>query len=133
MQLTAGLLADYANVTADGKMNIMGVFERILTNNAPVTPPALFLVARFEARVSEGSSHALQISLVDADGQEVVPRTRPIPLTFNLNGPGRPLTTQVLAEFPNLQLPVFGEYEFHLLVDGEYVASVPLYVEQAGR
>jgi hypothetical protein len=132
MHLTAGLLADYANMTADGKLNVMGVFDRIITDTVPITHAALFLVVRFEARVSEGSGHSLQIALVDADGQEVVPRTRKLPLTFSMNGPGRPLTAQLIAEFGHLQLPVFGEYDFHLHVDGEFTASIPLYVEQEG-
>lgn len=131
MQLTAGLLADGANIAADGKLNLLGVFDRIVASGIPFTHPSLFLIARFAARVSEGSSHSLQIALVDADGQEVVPRTRPLPLTFGLNGPGRPMTAQVIAQFVDLQLPVFGEYDFHLHVDGEYTASIPLYVEPA--
>lgn len=129
VRLTAALLADYANVTADGKLNVMGVFGRMATTRIPVTYPSLYLIARFEARVTEGTHHTVQVALVDSDGQEIVPKLAPLPLYFEIMGPGRPLRAQLVTEFANLRLPVLGEYDFHIFVDGEYLESVPLYLE----
>lgn len=129
VRLTAALLADYVNTTADGKLNILGVFERMIATRIPVTHRSLYLVARFEARVTEGTRHTVQVALVDTDGLEVVPKLAPIPLNFRIMGPGRPLRAQLLLEFSDVRLPVLGEYDFHIFVDGEYLESVPLYLE----
>jgi hypothetical protein len=133
VRLTAALLADYANVTTDGKLNVMGVFGRMTVTRLPITYPSLYLVARFEARVTEGTRHTVQVALVDTDGQEVVPKLAPIPLHFQITGPGRPLRAQLLMEFADLRLPVLGEYDFHIFVDGEYLESVPLYLESVSE
>jgi hypothetical protein len=71
VRLTAALLADYANITADGKLNIMGVFGRMAATRIPATHPSLYLVARFEARVTEVS-----ILLVSASGFSIRDRAR---------------------------------------------------------
>jgi hypothetical protein len=133
VRLTAALLADYANVTTDGKLNVMGVIGGMTATRVPVTHRSLYLIARFEARVTEGTHHTIQIALADTDGREVVPKLAPIPLRFEIMGPGRPLRAQFVMEFEDLKLPVFGEYDFHIFVDGEYIESVPLYLESAAE
>jgi hypothetical protein len=125
------MLADYANVTTDGKLNVMGVIGGMTATHVPVTHRSLYLISRFEARITEGTHHTVQIALADTDGCEIVPKLAPIPLYFEIMGPGRPLRAQLVMEFPDLQLPVFGEYDFHIFVDGEYLDSVPLYLERA--
>jgi hypothetical protein len=127
------MLADYANVTTDGKLNVMGVIGGMTATRVPVTHPSLYLIARFEARVTEGTHHTVQIALADTDGHAVVPKLAPMPLHFEITGAGRPLRAQLVMEFADLKLPVFGEYDFHIFVDGEYLESVPLYLERVSE
>ena len=49
MRVPLAVLADYANVTTDGKLNIMGIFNRIFASALPVVHPQMRLVMRFQA------------------------------------------------------------------------------------
>jgi hypothetical protein len=72
MKITLAVLADYANITREGKLNILGIFDAINTQDFPVTHPQMQLVMRFEADVSEaGKAKKLEIKLMDDDGRTV--------------------------------------------------------------
>lgn len=130
MDLRFALLADHVAETREGKLVIVGEFNAIRAPNAPVTHSRMFLVARLEARVTEGSQHRLRIALVDEDGNHVIPASPEIPIDFVPTSPGHPLVAQVIVGLENIRFPHFGDYEFHLLVDGRLLADVPLTVAQ---
>jgi hypothetical protein len=48
------LAADYANITGDGKLNVMGIFNDIYSFNFPARHSSMHLVARLGAELSEG-------------------------------------------------------------------------------
>ena len=126
MDLKFALLADAVNESKEGKLNITGEFNTIWSPSVPLTYPFLCIVARFEARVSEGTQHTLRIGLFDEDGGVVIPVSPDLELGFVSTGRGRPLRAQVIIQLVNFVLPKHGDYEFHLLVDGHHKASVPL-------
>lgn len=131
MELRIGVVADLVSTTSDGKVNLVGIFNRIYTSRVPAIHPLLYLFASFNARIVEGTEHRVQISLVDGDSQEVIPRTPSLPLPFAIVGEGKPLLGQVIGQFPNVQFPDFGDYEFRLDIDGQYIGSIPLIVDHA--
>ena len=49
MDVTLALLADAANVSQDGKLNILGIFNGLGAAAFPATHPSMHLVLRFEA------------------------------------------------------------------------------------
>ena len=49
MLVKLAVLADYANVTSDGKLNILGIFDRMNVLNLPAVHPQMNLVLRLEA------------------------------------------------------------------------------------
>lgn len=131
MELKFALLGDAANESKEGKLNLIGEFNTIRSAGEPVGWPALALAARFEASVSEGTQHRFQIGLFDSDGQSILPLSGPLPLAFQNQGPGRPLRGQVIIHLVGLMFPKFGDYSFHLLVDGRLLGEVPVYVMKA--
>ncbi|MGB3906069.1 MAG: hypothetical protein WBB22_14235, partial [Anaerolineae bacterium] len=69
MKMTLALLADYANVSQEGKLNIMGIFDRIFTRAFPTAHPEMRLVMRFEFGAAElGRERRLEVKTLDADG-----------------------------------------------------------------
>lgn len=126
MELKFAILADLVSETREGKLNILGIFDNVDGFEEPVIHPRCYLALRFEARVSEGNQHALRIGVYDADGQPAVPLSPDLPITFGSVGPGHPFRGQIIMEFTNLKLPRFGDYEFHVLIDGHLKATVPL-------
>ena len=53
MDVTLAVLADHANVSDQGKLNILGIFDRILASNFPAVHPQLHPVLRFSASPAE--------------------------------------------------------------------------------
>lgn len=129
MQVKLALLADYANVTGEGKLNILGIFDRITVQQLPVVHPQMHLILRLEAHSTERHrTHNIEIRLHDPDGETV----------FEVKGDMVPQGTSVLSSstnqiltLNNLQLEKVGGYNFVVFVDNDLKAEIPLGVEKA--
>lgn len=131
MEIDLALLADAATVDASGKLNILGVFDRISTSGFPAQHPHISLVLRFGASLNEAGDHAVVITLRDPEGAEVVRLNGEIKV-----GPG-PAATGGRVRVPqvvNIERLVFqkpGRYSFDVDVDGKHQVSVPLFIHDA--
>ncbi len=128
MRLKLATLADYANVSDGGKLNIMGIFSNILARTAPVTHGILYLVVQFEFDFLEVGKKLFRVVLVDEDGKEMVNLAGEI-VVPSATGIESSNVNQIFV-FNNTAFPKFGDYEFHVLIDGEVHAAVPLRVMQ---
>jgi len=125
MDLTLAVCCDAANVSREGKLNLLGIFNSIHAAEFPCTHPHLALVLRVEARLGEEGVYPLEIQLVDEDGQQL----------FDINGqlslqgaePGRPMTAQTIMDINNLQLPRPGTYAFEIFLAGHHSRSVAVH------
>lgn len=127
MDVTLALLADAANITDNGKLNILGTFDLITANAFPASHPMMQLVLRFQAGAAEfGLEKDIVIRLIDADGR----------LHGDIKGKmkvgsapaGRPAILQMILSMANVAFPAAGAYAFHVLVNGEEKVTVPLTV-----
>jgi hypothetical protein len=127
MQVKLALLADYANVTAEGKLNILGIFDRITVRELPALHPQMHLILRLEAHAAERNRpHVVEIRLYDPDSDTV----------FQVNGDivpqgqgGQAVATNQILTLNNLQLNKSGGYTFVVLVDNDVKSEIPLGVE----
>jgi hypothetical protein len=127
VQVKLAVLADYANVTSDGKLNILGIFDRISVTGMPVVHPQMHLILRLEAHPAErGRTQNVEIRLHDPDGNTV----------FEVRGdvlpagpPGQAMATNQILTLNNLQLAKEGGYSFIVLVNNDLKSEVPLEVE----
>src|SRR6266516_902993 len=55
MEVKLALLADGANVSREGKLNLLGIFDTLFARSFPTTHPQMQLVIRFEAAAHERS------------------------------------------------------------------------------
>jgi hypothetical protein len=129
MQVTLALLADYANVTAEGKLNILGIFDRITVQELPAVHTQMHLVLRLEASTADQNrSHNVEIRLQDPEGRSLLDvRGDLVPHGV----PGRPSATNQILAFNNVQLATAGVHAFVVSVDGSLRAEVPLVVDVA--
>ena len=129
MDVDLALLADAATVDGSGKLNILGIFDRLSTAAFPTRHPRLSLVLRFSAGVNEVGKHDVEISLRAPDGGEVMR----IDGEMNLAAGPRSVAAGVLVphilNMDGLVFAVPGSYAFDVRVDGEHQVSIPLSVE----
>lgn len=127
MQVKLAVLADYANVTAEGKLNILGIFDRINVTQMPAVHPQMHLVLRLEAHASERDrSHKVEIRLHDPEGSTI----------FEVNGDivpqgegAFPLSTNQILTLNNMQLQKIGSYNFVVFINNDLKSELPLHVE----
>jgi hypothetical protein len=119
MRLTLGLIAEAANTTSDGKLNILGEFNIILTTQFPMTYPSLALVFRLEADGSEPADHRFHVRLLDEDNNLV----RPVGdggMTLGPSGyEGIPRRIQGVIPIRMATFERAGTYTFEFLVDND--------------
>lgn len=131
MDITLAVCCDAANVSREGKLNLLGIFNSLHAAEFPCTHPHLALVLRVEARIGEEGIHPIEIKLADEDGHEV----------FKVNGqislqgaqPGRPMTAQTIIDINNFQLPRSGTYAFEIFIGGHHARSVAIHALEAER
>lgn len=129
INVSLGLVADYANVSREGKLNIMGTFDEIWSAQVPTVHPAMVLVLVLEAESGDADkSHKLGIELVDADGGKVFSIDGE--LRFNKPAPGRKIKTNQLININNIQLPKFGSYAFNIFINNEVRSNIPISVAE---
>ncbi len=72
MRLEYMLLADAANLSTEGKLNVLGAFERIVARSFPVMHPTMTVVIRMVATPAErGRKKQIGIRLLNQDGVEL--------------------------------------------------------------
>jgi hypothetical protein len=127
MHIKLALLADYANVTAEGKLNILGIFDKIAVQEMPAVHPQMHLILRLEAHPAERDRvQNIEIRLYDPDGQVV----------FEVKGDivphgsiGQTIATNQILTLNNLQLNKAGGYTFVIFVNNDLKSEVSLGVE----
>jgi hypothetical protein len=127
VQVKLAVLADYANVTAEGKLNILGIFDRINLVQVPAVHPQMHLVLRLEAHQAERDRpHKVEIRLHDPEGVTI----------FEVNGDivphgegSQPISTNQILTLNNLQLQKIGAYTFVVFINNDLKTELPLHVE----
>ncbi len=122
------LLADYANVTADDKLNVMGIFTYIRSVNFPAVHPQMYLVAQLSASSAEyGRKFKFEIKLLDADATKSI-----VDFYDNAEVPtrndGQPVVMNYVIGLVNIIFEKPGSYQFSLLIDDDEKASHSLEV-----
>jgi hypothetical protein len=128
MKFIVGHLADAANISADGKINLLGIFQRIGSSEFPCQFPCA-LVALFEADPLDRGSHCpVQIEVIDEDGREML-RMEGMEVTV-ADQPGRLTQNRyLLVNLRPLTLTKAGPHSFKVLVRGRVVGEICLQVD----
>jgi hypothetical protein len=126
LEVSFAALADAANVSQEGKLNVTGIFTEIYVSQVPATHPWMVLVFMIEGDRSDAQAeHKMKLDLIDADGESVLP---PIegPIKFGGLKPGRPLRAPHMVNIANVQFKKIGEHELKIILNGEVRAAIPI-------
>lgn len=126
MRVPLAVLCDAANVSREGKLNILGVFSALRALQFPHAHPSMTLVVGLEATYTERGEHSIDIRLSDADGNELLKLDGRAHLQSDR--PGHPIFTQAILTLNNLTFPRAGTYTVDILVDRRHERSIPLEV-----
>jgi hypothetical protein len=132
MEIDLALLADAATVDAAGKLNILGVFDRLAARGFPVKHGRVTLILRFAAGLQEAGGHRAEIRLLSPDGSEIVRLNGEMQLDPGPMAAGGMIRVPHIINLDGLVFPRAGQYTFEVRVDGEHHVSIPLTVSAAG-
>lgn len=128
MDIDLALLADAATIDASGKLNILGIFDRIQSGSFPVRHGRISLVLRFTGGMDEAGDHEVAIRLMGPDGEEVVGLDGTLQVGPGPGSAGGAIRVPHVLNLDGLVFPSAGRYTFEIRVDGEHHLSLPLTV-----
>jgi len=130
MKVKLAVLADFASITRERKLNILGIFDELNTAEFPAQLPIFYVVVAYDAGPAEfDSEKATHIVLTDDDGNEMVRLEQKITVS-RARRPGTRSTMNQITGIAGLPFPKAGEYQFVVLIDGGEAATIPLRVNE---
>ncbi len=129
------LLCDYASRAVGGKLNIMGIYDRLIVNELPVRIPHAYIVLRVLIDpIESGKKHSFKLDMIDDSEKELMK------LEGFFDVPKVPENVDIKElrhdEIFPLYGPVFedeGEYSIRIWIDEELDATMPLYINLLKR
>ncbi len=130
MEVPFAVLADAANISQEGKLNILGIFNRIWAVGFPAPHPQLQLVVACEADSAEAQqTKTLEVQLSDGDGKKVIIISGKLKVPKGESG--YPIRIHQVLPLSGIRFEKPGDYAFKVLVNGELKNTVPFIVGQA--
>lgn len=123
-KITVGLLTlcDYALTSQQGKLSVMGIFDRVFVSQLPTKYPRFFVVAILSA--AAGRKSALQVQMLDPKGEPVLP-SREVSVTFGGNG-----KANLLMDIANLNFTQLGGYHLVVVESGKEIGRASFFVSR---
>lgn len=132
MDVRLGLLAEYASVATDGKLNVLGIFDQLNSPTFPAGLPIFYVVVSFSVGPAEFDvEKKVLIILHDADNNELL-RMEQSATVARPTIPGIRATLNVVSGFAGIAFAKPGNFQFSVVVDGRTEAAIPLYVTRIG-
>jgi len=128
MNIQVAVLCDAAT-DENGKLNLLGAFDLIYTQQLPAVRPQCSIALRVTFDQEEEGDHKLRLNFVDADGQPVMPNVVEIPIKVVLPADSHFGTRNFIVNIQQLKLPSPGLYSVDVLLDDKAQASIPLLVK----
>ena len=130
MDVSLAVLSDFASVTQEGKLNIMGIFGEVNPPGLPFSLPLMYLVIVFDASPAEiGSEKSIRVVMLDGEGREGlrIENNLAVPPAGR---PGHRVNFNAILALQGVTFQQPGDYQFSVLINGEEKRSVPLRVNE---
>lgn len=130
MRVPVALLADEANVSQEGKLNVLGAFDRITAARFPMLHPRMVFVFRVQAEYADaGGAFPTRVRLMDEDGGTLFDAAGE--LKAPALAPGEFITANQIFSLVGVRFARPGHYKFVLNVGDAPTHETPLRVVQA--
>ena len=130
MHISFALFADAANISQEGKLNVLGVFDAVQVGALPTMHPRATLVVRLKATRDDIGTHALGLAWVNPRGNELWTSNGEV----NVGTPPAHVVEMDLPVVAAIDLPIdqAGSYLMRISLDEAIAAEVALQVSASG-
>ena len=128
MNIQVAVLCDAAT-DDNGKLNLLGAFDTIYTQQLPAVHPQCSVALRVTFFSDDEGKHELRFNFVDADGHSIMPGFPPIPVEVTLPDDMHFGTRNFIVNIQQLKFENPGLYSIDIRLDDQSQASIPLLVK----
>jgi hypothetical protein len=116
-----------------GKLSLLGAFDAILSQNAPVVHPQFSVVLRLRFAKSESANHPFRMTIVNEDGKAILPKPFDGNVNVQIQQAEESVVINLVVNFRDIRFEGFGRYSIDLTMDGKPRGSLPLFIKQVQR
>ncbi|MEX2152351.1 MAG: hypothetical protein WD825_03380 [Gemmatimonadaceae bacterium] len=126
MQVSFALFADAANLSQEGKLNVLGVFDALQVGTLPAVHPRAHLVVHLKGSPADVGRHTVTLRWINPKGSELWTSTGEL----NVGQPPAGVTEMDLPLIAQIDLPIDAAGGYHMTVslDEQKSAEVPVQV-----
>ena len=131
MHVSFALLADAANLSQEGKLNILGVFDALQVASLPAIHPRAHLVVHLKGTGVDMGAHTVSFRWLSPSGQELWNSSGDL----NVGAPPPGVSEMDLPLIAQLDLPMdaVGGYTMAIAIDGNHTLDVGIQVRTAAQ
>jgi hypothetical protein len=129
MQVAFALFADAANLSQEGKLNVLGVFDALQVGALPAVHPRAHLVVHLKGTPTDVGRHSVTLRWINPNGSELWTSTGEL----NVGQPPSGVMEMDLPLIAQIDLPIdaAGSYQMTIALDDQQSALVPVQVRTA--
>jgi hypothetical protein len=131
MHISFAVFADGANLSQEGKLNVLGVFDALHVSGFPSLHPRTHFVVRLKGTVEDTGAHTLTFSWVNPEGDTLWSSDGELNVAPGPN-PAMEMDLPIIAVI-DLPLNLPGLYTMQVALDGELTAEVRLHVTSSAQ
>ncbi len=129
MHISFAVFADGANLSQEGKLNVLGVFDALHVGGFPSVHPRTHFVVRLKGSVEDTGAHTLTFNWVNPGGEVLWSSDGELNVTPGPN-PAFEMDLPIIAVI-DLPLTMAGLYTMQVALDKTPTAEVRLHVSGA--
>ena len=127
MNIQVAVLCDAAT-DDNGKLNLLGAFDTIFTQQLPAIHPQCSIALRVTFGHEDEGDRNLRLNFVDADGRAIMPPID-IPVKVSLPGDSHFGTRNFIVNIQQLKFDNPGLYSMDVMMGDRTCASIPMLVK----
>ncbi|HTJ23756.1 MAG TPA: hypothetical protein VL383_15235 [Gemmatimonadaceae bacterium] len=131
MHVSFALFADAANLSQEGKLNVLGVFDALQVASLPAVHPRAHLVVHLKGSAADLGAHTVSFRWLNPSGQELWSSSGDL----NVGAPPPGIAEMDLPLIAQLDLPMdaAGPYTMAIAIDNTPTVEIGVHVRTAAQ
>jgi hypothetical protein len=129
MNLVLAIACDKAEVGADGKLNVEGIYNELSAPDFPAAHPSITVVLVMEWDIHDTGEQPIRADLIDPQGAMVVTIQGHTDVELAPDNEVPP-QTRIVLPLQNVVFPIPGRYHLRVQAGTTTVDALPLYIRR---